>query len=50
MPVEKHTTPLGAIVTTWVCRRCGFAYPKKDLVADLCESCLDPEDLDEDHD
>jgi hypothetical protein len=33
---ETHTTPLGATTSTWVCRRCGLAFPKEELVEDLC--------------
>jgi len=46
MPVETHTTDGGSIVTTWVCRRCGWAYPKTDLVDDLCEDCYDDDEKD----
>jgi len=44
MPRETHTTDGGAITSTWTCRRCGWAYPKDELVDDLCEECIDDDE------
>jgi hypothetical protein len=47
MPRETFTTGAGATTSTWTCKRCGFAYPKDDLVEDLCESCIDDDEWDD---
>jgi hypothetical protein len=47
MPRETFTTPAGLTTSTWTCKRCGRAFPKDDLIDDLCPDDIDDDEYDD---